>query len=116
MATAANYDLNIEQGATHSQTLLVKDGGNIWDLTDYTAVMTFFDRSTGTEILELASEDGEIVITGNEGKIVFTVTSTQTALLTKSCGYKLKITDDSVTPVVTVLLKGEVKLKLEYEL
>jgi hypothetical protein len=109
--SAATIDLLIEKGATYEKIFYYKDNTRTpIDLTDYTARMqvrsTF--RST-VVILDLTTENGGIVITPAEGKIVINITDTATSAIVGSKGvYDLELI--SGTSVITKLIRGTVKM------
>lgn len=81
------------------------------DLTNYTARMHIRENvDDATSILELTTGSG-ITIDTALGKVTFTITAAQTAAFTfDTAFYDLEIVDDSVEPVVTRILEGEIEI------
>lgn len=83
-----NFDITIEQGATFRWPIeYQEEDGTVIDITDYTVL--FQVRETpGDEdvVLEASTEDGRVVVTGDEGLIVITVPKEVTATL--EAGFK----------------------------
>lgn len=110
---AANLDIVIEQGATFRHTLLVKQGGEPFDLTSYSARMQIRKTYSSVDpILDLTEDNGRIVITPEEGKIELFIDAEDTADLAFKDGvYDLEI--ESAGGEVTRILQGFASLSLE---
>jgi hypothetical protein len=82
------------------------------DLTNYTARMQIREsRDSTTVIADLTSTAGDIVITSALGKVTVTITAAATALYDfDSAVYDIEVIDDSVEPVVTRIVEGEIEL------
>lgn len=82
------------------------------DLTNYTARMHIRENvDDTTAILELATGGNGITIDTALGKVTFTITAAQTAAFDFDVAYyDLEIVDDSVEPVVTRILEGEIEI------
>jgi hypothetical protein len=110
------YDFVIVQGATFNPTIIYQDSsGAVVDITNWTARMKA-KTSVGstTAVLDMSTENGQIVITGAEGKVQLLLEAKETQLLdfTKLV-YDLELIDDSAEPVVKRLLEGKVELSKE---
>lgn len=111
--TAAELDLEIEQGATFQKIITIYDDSVQRDLDGYIARMQV--RSTfasTTTILDLTVDNGGITV-NDDDTITILISATDTAALdfTDTARYDLEIQDAS--EVVTRLLYGKVTLKLE---
>jgi hypothetical protein len=108
MAATANY--NIDQGATFSSTVTVKDNsGDPLNLTDYTATakmaLGYSSTRTRTDLtIEFDSDR-------TTGKVTMSLTATQTAALEAPARYvyDLDITDSSGT--VTRIIEGLISVR-----
>jgi hypothetical protein len=82
------------------------------DLTSYTARMQIRESRDSTVIIaDLTSASGDIAIDAALGKITVTITAAATALYTfDTAVYDLEVIDDSVEPVVTRIVEGEIEL------
>lgn len=107
---AGTYDkFTIEQGATFSHTLTWKDSsGDAIDLTGYTARMKVRgDTDTGTEIIEMTTENGGITLGGVAGTVALLMTAVETAAMDFTTGvYDLELVSGVL---VTRLLQGKIK-------
>jgi hypothetical protein len=105
---AANATLTIEQGSTFSRTIIWKDSSDTpINLTGYTAYM-LIDPNDGSSDYVLSTANGKIVITPLEGKLVLTISSTDTDSFTwPSARYELQV-DSGVS--ITRLLQGGIIL------
>lgn len=110
---AGVYNINLDQGATFSRSIVVKDGdGNLFDFTNYTARMQIRSEVDASDVMiELTTENGRIALGGADGTIVLTIDSDDTALLQYDGVYDLEIVSDS--GAVNRLLKGMVRLDYE---
>lgn len=110
---AGIYNINLDQGATFSRSIVVKDGdGNLFDFTNYTARMQIRSEVDATDVMiELTTENGRIALGGADGTIVLTIDADDTALLQYDGVYDLEIVSDS--GAVNRLLKGMVRLDYE---
>jgi len=108
---AAIMDLIIEEGATYSHDLLLKDAaGAAIDLTGYTARM-YIKAAAGdvATLLELTTANGRITITPLTGLVSLLISATDTAALTWSKGvYDLELVSGG--GFVTRLLQGAVNV------
>lgn len=104
------FPITIIQGATYSrQVTYVDQDGNPVDLTGYSAQMMFRTTVDGENppVITLSSPSSGIVIQGSLGLVTFTISATQTALLSNGMEmvYDLFITDTN--GIVTALLFGD---------
>jgi hypothetical protein len=111
--TAGIYVLTLDQGANFNLELLYKDANNaVINLNGYTAAMQIrkaYDASV--KALDLTTENGGIVITGNLGKIAISATATQTAAIPSGeYVYDVEITSGGV---VSRILQGNVNVSPE---
>lgn len=84
MATAGQYDITIEQGATWRLELTWQDSeGAPIDLTAYTARMQVREAyvSSGTWLSLTSASGGGITLGGAAGTVVITATAEQTAAI-----------------------------------
>lgn len=95
----ANVPLEIIQGASWSKTFRLKDENRVaFDLTGYAAKMQIRRTLQSSDVIkELSTENGKIVITGNEGKIVLSLTSQDTTGITTNGIYDLDLVKDGNT-------------------
>ena len=95
---AGYHHFVIEQGATFSQTLTLKDSsGTVINLTGY--------AEASSAIITLTTGNSGITLGGSAGTVTLLISSTNTANLTAGDGvYDLEITSGS--GVVTRLLEG----------
>lgn len=100
------YDLVASQGATFDVDISWTDAsGNAIDLTGYTGQMKVKKNYGATEIIELTSANGRIVISApTSGVVKLLISSTDTASLANGT-YKYDLMMDSGT-AVTKLLSG----------
>lgn len=116
-AQVGNGNAAVEQGATFTFSMLVKDsGGSVLDLTGYAARMTIRkNKNDATPIDELTSAS-EITLDGtNDPNLTVTIAASVTAAYDWNgyAHYDLEIDDQDVTPVVTRLLYGLIELVKE---
>ena len=85
------------------------------DLTGYAARMQIRPRvSSDTELLELTSEDGGIVIDGPSGQLTLFATDSQTSDLSfRTAVYDIEIVSPAPESYVTRVLQGKVTLSPE---
>lgn len=111
---AAEYNFEIEQGASFSKTVVWKDGdGAPVDLTSYAARMQVRQSVSAAEVLfEFTTENGRIALGGTAGSVTLTATAVDTAAITWRRGkYDLELVapDNSVTR----LLFGQITVSRE---
>ena len=97
----------IEQGATFSKVLTLKDSSDtVINLTGYSsAEMDLRKNADGSEVLTLTTGNSRITLGGEAGTVTLTISATDTASMSVDDGvYDLEITDAS--GVVTRLLEG----------
>lgn len=111
---AAQYDFEIEQGATLRKPFVWKDStGAVVNLTGYTAKMQV-RRSVASEevLLELSNVNGRIAITPLEGKVELIFSAATTEDIDWRRGkYDLELTAADGT--VTRLIEGEISISRE---
>lgn len=109
---AANYDFEIEQGATEVRTFTWKTSdGTPLNLTGYTARMQIRPSVSSSEItLELTTENGGIALGGALGTVVVTMSATQTSAMSRPGVYDLELVNG---PVVTRFIQGGVTVSRE---
>jgi hypothetical protein len=111
---AAQYDFQIEQGATLRKPIVWKDGtGVVVNLTGYTAKMQV-RRSVASEevLLELSTDNGRIGITPLDGQVELIFSAATTESIDWRRGkYDLELTDADGT--VTRLIEGEISISRE---
>lgn len=85
------------------------------DLTSYTARMTIKEtKDSATVIDTLTSAGGELVIEAALGKVTITIAASVTETYTfDTAVYDLELVDDSLEPVVTRIVEGELELCTE---
>lgn len=109
---AANYDFEIEQGATLSKTFVWKDSTG-WPipLTDYTAKLQVRKNATSDALMTLSTEAGTIVIEP-KGKVRLKLSAAETSAIAWTRGkYALELT--SPDGDVTRLVSGEITVSKE---
>lgn len=106
------YNFTIEQGATFSRTIVVKNPDNtLYDLTGYTARMQIRRDIASTEVMStLTTENGKIGLGGDNGEISLNLSATDTAAITRNGVYDLEIVSGAT---VFRLLRGAVTLNPE---
>jgi hypothetical protein len=109
MTTAANYDFILEQGATFQKELTLKDGnGDHMNLTGYTAKMQIRKTIDGDLIKEINESSG-ITITANQGKLLLSISATDTAKFNfRNAVYDLTITSSGGQ--VTRVIQGKITI------
>lgn len=111
---AAEYDFDIEQGATLTKPIVWKDStGTVVNLTGYTAKMQVRRSVASDEVLlELSSANGKIAITPVQGKVELIFSAATTAAIDWRRGkYDLELTAADGT--VTRLIEGEISVSKE---
>lgn len=103
------YNFTIEQGATFSRTIVVKNPNDTpYNLTGYTARMQIRRDITATEIMmTLTTENGKLALGGNNGQISVLLSASDTAQITRNGVYDLEL---AVGSTVYRLLRGAVTL------
>lgn len=111
---AAKLNLVIEQGATFTHQLQLRNGPDIYspikDLTGYTArIQLRSDINSPDVILELTTANGRIEINPLEGKILLKLNAAETAVLEFSKAvYDMEVS--SPTGEVTRVVQGNFSL------
>lgn len=105
---SAKYNLVCDQATTFNFQFVIQDEANAvvtpWDLTNYTATMTirpFVGSNTTT--LVLTSEDGDITLGGNTGRITVNISATATNITAARYAYDLVISSGGI---ITRILEG----------
>lgn len=112
--SAGRYNIKIEQGATFRFEIVYKDSNsNVVSLAGHTARMQVRPIiSSDTILVNASTANGKIVITPALGRIVVSLSATETAALDFSTArYDLEIEDSS--GIVTRLIEGAVVLSPE---
>jgi zona occludens toxin (predicted ATPase) len=111
---AAQYDFEVEQGATLLKPIVWKDStGAAVNLTGYTAKMQV-RRSVASDdvLLELSNANGTLTITPLTGTVTMVFSAATTAAIDWKRGkYDLELTAADGT--VTRLIEGEITVSLE---
>lgn len=104
--TPGKYNFVCPQGATFSKQLTWAIDGEPVDLTTFTAKMQVREKYTSTtKILDLTTENGGILLGGDEGTIQIEVSATTTsAIVPKNYFYDLELISSST---VTRLVEGK---------
>ena len=96
---AGYHHFIIEQGATFSQTLTLKDSsGTVINLTGYPSAEMDLRRTQddSSEVISLTTANGRISLGGSAGTITLLISNTDTAALTVGDGvYDLELVDSS---------------------
>lgn len=100
------YNMVCPQGSTFNKVLTYSIDGTDVDLDGYSARMQVREKYTSTSAqLTLTTENGAIVLGGNNGEINITVPASATAALSpKDYVYDLELVNNSV---VTRLIEGK---------
>ena len=108
---AGVYNFTVEQGATWSRDLTIKNPDNtVMNLTGYSARMQVRkDVDASSPLVELSTTNGQIVITPLLGKLTLSLSATQTASLSKGGVYDLEIVSGGGE--VTRVIEGQFILK-----
>lgn len=101
-------DRAVEQGATWTRTITVKDDGVARDLTGYTIRMQVRQKpSSSSTYLDIDTVSGEIAITdATNGIFTITLSAAVTAALSPVQGYRYDLELEDGSGVVTRLLTG----------
>lgn len=106
--SAGFYHFIIEQGATFSKVLTLKDSSDaLVNLTGYTGAEMDLrsNPDSTTEIITLTTGNSRIALGGSAGTVTLTISATDTANLTAGDGvYDLDLTDS--TGAITRILEG----------
>jgi len=109
---AAEYDFNVDAGATFQKTITWKNGDGVpYDLTGATARMHIRKKvSDETVIVSLTTENGKIRITPLGGEIHLYMDDLDTMLLPARSVYDIEVIMPSTEdrPIVTRILQGAV--------
>jgi hypothetical protein len=119
---AGTYNITCQQGATFTRFITMKypDPNSppsdptylLYDLTGYEARMQVRRTvDSSSALVSLSTDDGSIVLGGEDGTIEITIAAEDTALLTSSGVYDLEIISDA--GVVSRVLQGEWRLSPE---
>jgi zona occludens toxin (predicted ATPase) len=111
---AAQYDFEIEQGATLLKPIVWKDStGAAVNLTGYTAKMQVRQSTSSDEVLlELSNTNGKLTITPLTGTVTMVFSAATTADIDWKRGkYDLELTAADGT--VTRLIEGEITVSRE---
>lgn len=111
---AAQYDFEIEQGATLRKPFVWKDSAGVAvNLTGYTAKMQVRQSAASeTVLLELSNTNGMLTITPLTGTVTMVFSASTTADIDWKRGkYDLEMT--AVDGTVTRLLEGEITVSRE---
>lgn len=111
---AANYDFEIEQGATLLKPIVWKDSAGVAvNLTGYTAKMQVRKSASSPDVLlEMSTTNGKIQLTPATGTITLVFSATTTADISWTRGkYDLELT--SADGTVTRLIEGEISVSRE---
>ena len=110
---AGVYNINLDQGAHFERLLTVKNpNGSAFDLTDFTARMHMRMEIDSDEIMaELTTENGRIVLGGEDGTVTLTLTADVTETFDDEGVYDLELIDPDGR--VYRLLRGKVRVELE---
>lgn len=104
--TPGKYNFICPQGSTFSKQLTWQIDDEPVDLTSYTARMQVREKyNSPTKILDLTTENGGIVLGGDEGTILINVDATETENIVAKCYvYDLELVSSST---VTRLIEGQ---------
>lgn len=109
---AGNLDINVEQGATYSQTLTWRINDALVNLTSYTARMQVREDVTSTSTIISLTETAGLTLGGAAGTIVIALSATQTAdLVSGNYVYDLELASSG--GVVTRLVQGDFNISPE---
>lgn len=111
---AAQYDFEIEQGATLLKPIVWKDSAGVAvNLTGYAAKMQVRQSASSPDVLlELSNTNGKLTITPLTGTVTMVFSATTTAAIDWKRGkYDLELT--SADGTVTRLLEGEITVSRE---
>jgi len=104
---AGRFDFECEQGATFTRNIILKDSsGSVIDITGATADMQVRETVQATSIIvELSTSNGRIVVDGPNGQLTLTIAASDTASITISGVYDIKVT--YVSGTIDRRLEGE---------
>lgn len=110
---AGNHNFTIDQGAHFESLITVRnEDDSLFDFTDYTARMQIrLEVDSDDYIVELTTENGGIVLGGDEGTLRVVMDAEATDLINREGVYDIEIIDN--TDKVYRLLKGKIRLNLE---
>ena len=111
---AAQYDFEIEQGATLLKPIVWRDSAGVAvNLTGYTAKMQVRKSASSDEVLlEMSTVNGKIQLTPATGTVTLVFSAATTAALDWRRGkYDLELT--SADGTVTRLIEGEITVSRE---
>jgi tRNA threonylcarbamoyladenosine modification (KEOPS) complex Pcc1 subunit len=111
---AATHNFLIEQGTTFTKSFIWKDStGSVISLTGFTARMQIRQNvSASSALLTATTENGKIDIVDDQGKIIISLSATDTAALNfNTAVYDLELI--SSASEVTRLVGGTITLSLE---
>jgi len=110
--SAGYHHFIIEQGATFSKVLTLKDSaGSLVNLTNYSSAEMDLRASpeTSAVILTLTTSNSTIALGGTAGTVTLTITAANTAGLTAGDGvYDLEIVSGSI---ITRILEGTYSIR-----
>ena len=107
--TAGIYSFTIDQGATFYLNLVYQDSNGVpVNLTGNTARMQLRRTFSSSADLTLTSADGDIVITGNTGNILITISDEDTGSL--EAGFYLYDLELDNGGIITRLIQGQITL------
>lgn len=110
---AGNHNFTIDQGAHFESLITVRnEDDSLFDFTDYTARMQIrLEVDSDDYVVELTTENGGIVLGGDEGTLRVVMDAESTDLINREGVYDIEIIDN--TDKVYRLLKGKIRLNLE---
>lgn len=111
---AAQYDFEIEQGATLLKPIVWRDSAGVAvNLTGYTAKMQVRKSASSDEVLlEMSTVNGKIQLTPATGAVTLVFSAATTAAFDWRRGkYDLELT--SADGIVTRLIEGEITVSRE---
>jgi hypothetical protein len=115
--SAGKYNITIQQGDDYDEDFTVKDDGVARDLSGYVLIeFLVYDRYSPTvPLLSLTDADGGLIVTAASGKIKPVITEVMTAAMDpatyENAVYKIRLTDDSATPITETILKGNFRVE-----
>lgn len=113
--TAGLYSFTVDQGSTFYLNLIYQDSDGVpIDITGNTARMQLRRAFNSVVDLTLTSASGDIVITGNTGNILITISDTDTGLL--EAGFYLYDLELDNGGVITRLIQGQITLSQQVTL
>lgn len=111
---AGIYNFHCEQGADFDRTIYARNSdGTLIDLTGKSGRMHVRkDIDASAKIVELTTDNGRMILGGDEGTIRLLMLADVTATIPKSGVYDIEIVDD-MSGSVNRILKGEFILDKE---